>query len=718
MTTSRGSKDCTGTVLVVDDDPTIRLLVSSVLSDAGYTVLDANNGSEALEMFAEKDVDCIVTDVNMPKMNGFELSTIVRVMPGGGRVQILFMTGNDDYDSIQKAFDAGANDFTLKHSNPLLLLERVRFLFKSQRIQDDLRLSDQRLSYAQRLASLGHWERSPDGKTIAVSDVVCQMMGIDNPQDLTWDLLCEITHPDDQPAMQATMQRAITQRTNFRLEHRIVTKRGIQRTLRHQGEIVSTNNLDGDVVIRSTVQDVTEARAQEDRIRFMAFHDPVTALPNREAATQTLKRAIDRGAERHEHVAVFALWLDDFNRVASSLGQAVSDAVLKSMGNRLRSQMRNPERPPLGGTDDDSPNFIVARADGDKFLCIVSHLAASESALTIAARLQEAVASPLNMGDTNLQLSASVGVSLYPEDGNAANSLIDNALGALLHTKGQKGACQFFADEISSRAKQRLTLETELRHAIESNQFELHYQPRMRLADHAVPGAEALLRWRHPTRGLVMPGEFIQLVEEIGLIAPLGNRVIEMVARQAAHWRQRFNQAFRLSFNISPLQFGNVNLVEEIDKAVAVAGAHYANLEVEITESVLMSRPDTVITTLNAFRERGLRIALDDFGTGFSSLSYLRRLPLDALKIDRTFVSDIGVTQSAGALVNSILSMAHALGLSSVAEGVEQETQLHFLSANHCHEIQGYLISKPMAPADMEDWFDNWEGARLDSLIA
>jgi len=544
------------------------------------------------------------------------------------------------------------------------------------------------------------------------------MMGIDNPQSLTWDLLCGMTHPDDLAPLEATMQRAITQRTNFRLEHRIVTSRGAQRMLRHQGEIVSTNNINGDVIIRSTVQDVTEARAQEDRIRFLAFHDPVTALPNREAATQTLKRAIDRSAERHEHVAVFALWLDDFNRVASSLGQAVSDAVLKSMGNRLRSQMRNPEHHLPGTVEDDSPNFIVARADGDKFLCIVSNLAASESALAIAGRLQEAVSSPLDMGDTHLQLSASVGVSLYPEDGNAANALIDNALGALLHTKGQKSACQFFADEISTRAKQRLTLETELRQAIDSGQFELHYQPRMRLVDNAVMGAEALLRWRHPTRGLVSPGEFIQLVEEIGLIAPLGNRVIDMVAKQSAQWRRRFNQAFRISFNISPLQFGNVDLVAKIDEAISVHKANAANLEVEITESALMSRPDTVITTLNAFRERGLRIALDDFGTGFSSLSYLRRLPLDVLKIDRTFVSDIGVTQNSGALVNSILSMAHALGLSSVAEGVEQETQVNFLAASHCHEVQGYLIAKPMSPADMEDWYDNWEGARLNSLIA
>jgi diguanylate cyclase (GGDEF)-like protein len=699
-----------GSILLVDDDDTVRLLISSVLMDAGFEVKIACDGVEALEHFANQPVDCIVTDVNMPKLGGFELCTMVRVMTGGDRVQILVMTDLDDVDSVQRSYDSGANDFVIKRHNPILLLERVRFLLRAQRDKDDLRLSEQRLSYAQRLAMLGHWERSLDGRTLAVSPVVCKLLTIDDPQKLTWQSLCDQTHADDLSLMQLTMQRAITNHSNFRLEHRLIGRRGQTRLLRHQGEVVFVNER---WIIRSTVQDVTEARAQEDRIRFLAFHDPLTALPNRESATRTLTQCIKNCAATNQHAAVFALSLDDFSRIAGTLGQNVSDVVLKTISDRLRGQIRGTDHVVLSTGQETQDACVVARADGDRFLCIVSNLQMGEAAISIAKRLQRAIATPISLGDSELQVSASVGVSLYPDDGRTAEELVDNAFIALMHTKEQKGACQFFAAEISSRARQRLSLEAELRHAIEAHQFVLHFQPRMCLADNSIQGAEALVRWQHPARGLIMPGDFISLMEETALITPLGNLVIDLVARQAAQWRRLFGSTFRISFNISPLQFEQSNLIEEIDQAVAHHRACHENLEVEITESALMSHSDVVIRTLQALRDRGLRLALDDFGTGFSSLSYLRQLPLDVLKIDRSFVMDIGASQSGSSLVNAILFMAHALGLSCVAEGVEFESQLHFLAANHCHEVQGYLLARPMAATDFERWISNWQSAHL-----
>jgi EAL domain-containing protein (putative c-di-GMP-specific phosphodiesterase class I) len=338
-------------------------------------------------------------------------------------------------------------------------------------------------------------------------------------------------------------------------------------------------------------------------------------------------------------------------------------------------------------------------------IVVVSKLQLSEAALGIAKRLQRAIASPVEMGDTQLQLSASVGISLYPDDGVTAEALIDNAFTALAYTKGKVAALQCFASEISSRARERLTLEAELRQAIEANQFELHFQPRMNIASGAIVGAEALLRWQHPKRGRVMPGDFIPVLEEIGLIVPVGELVIHMAARQAARWRSMFGRSFRVSFNISPLQFGASNLPLLIDTIAKREGVHFDNLEVEVTESALMSRPEVVIETLHTFRSQGLRIALDDFGTGFSSLSYLRTLPLHILKLDRSFVGDIGVSESGTALVNAILFMTKALGLSCVAEGVETTHQLKFLAANNCEEAQGYWLARPMSAADFETWW-------------
>ncbi|HEU4601718.1 MAG TPA: EAL domain-containing protein [Steroidobacteraceae bacterium] len=690
-------------VLVVDDDRTMRMVISALLAEAGYRVLQAAHADEAMQQFATNDIDCVLTDVEMPGMNGFELCAMMRVMPGGDRVQILIMTSREDHDAIKRAYQAGANDFTVKHINLALLVERVRFLLRAQRMQDEFRTNQQRLYHAQRLALLGHWERTLEGQTISASLVVCQLLGVTSQEKLSWQWLCERTHPDDLPTIQAKMAQAIEQHTNFRLEHRVTGALNTIRVLRHQGEVVQGIH-PGQWIVRSTVQDVTEARAQEDRIRFLAFHDPLTALPNRESAVRTLKQAIESHSSQQEHIAVFALSLDDFGRIASSLGQSISDAVVKTMGDRLRGQIRGTDHV-LTPNAQVEQGCVVARAEGDKFIVVVSKLQLGEAAVGIAKRLQRAVASPVEMGDTQLQVSASVGISLYPDDGVTAEGLIDNAFTALAYTKGKVAACQFFASEISSRARQRLTLEAELRQAIETRQFELHYQPRMNIATGEIVGAEALVRWQHPKRGRVMPGDFIPVLEEIGLIVPVGELVIEMAARQAARWRAMFGAGFRVSFNISPLQFGASNLPQLIDTAVKRERVHFENLEVEVTESALMARPDVVIETLHAFRSQGLRIALDDFGTGFSSLSYLRTLPLHILKLDRSFVNDIGVSESGTSLVNAILFMSKAIGLSCVAEGVETAQQLNFLAANNCEEAQGYWLAKPMPVAEFERWW-------------
>lgn len=702
------------TVLVVDDDEMVRTIITETCLGEGYNTLSASDGAEALELFAANHVDVIITDVSMPNLNGYELCAMVRVMPGGERVQIMFMTGLDDIESIKQAYDVGANDFSVKSIlKPMLIAARLRFMLRAQQLQDDLRLSEQRLSYAQRLAQIGHWERTLEGQTLAISPVISQLLGVDDPRNMSWQELCSQTHPDDVPSIRLAMQRAVEQRSAFRLEHRLQTKRGKLLVLRHQGEVIMS--ADSQWIVRSTVQDVTETRAQEDRIRFLAFHDPLTSLPNRESALRSLAQTIKNS---QGHVAVFALSIDDFSRVTSSLGQAISDSVLKLASDRLRAQIRDTDHLAQDVSDHDDSMCLVARGEADRFICIVTNLQMAEAAAGIAKRLQRAIAAPLEFGDTQLKLTASIGISLYPQNGLTAEELVDNANAALIHNKGQKGSCRFFANEISQQARERLTLESELRQALEAHQFVMHYQPRLCLIDNRIHGAEALVRWQHPTRGLVMPGEFIPLLEELDLITELGDQVIDMVTQQSTVWRERFGHQFRLSFNISPLQFVNQNLAERIDRAIEMAGAHPENLEVEVTESALMANAQVVIEALNHFRSRGMLVALDDFGTGFSSLSYLRKLPLDVLKIDRSFVMDIGVTHGGSSLVNAILFMAHALGLKCVAEGVEYEAQLNFLSNNHCYEAQGFLLTKALPVPDFERWHDNWNTQQASARSA
>jgi diguanylate cyclase (GGDEF)-like protein len=688
-------------VLVVDDDPTIQLLISSVLEDAGYRVFTAGDGREALGVLNEVTIDCIVSDVNMPHMSGFELCELVRLRPDGKRIVILFLTGLNDYESITRAYEVGANDFALKQSNPALLVERVRFLLRTQEMQDELRSSEQRLVHAQRLAMLGHWECNSKGESISISPVVCEMLGLPEGTPVSWKLLCEKTHPADLAEMQSTVRKAVADRSTFALEHRVVSDAGFVRILRHVGEVgLDAHN---QFIMRSTVQDVTEARAQNERIRFLAFHDPLTALPNRESAMQLLSVALQRsGSGPGTHIAVFCVAVDDFDKVAGSLGRKLADALIKTIGDRLRNQLRASEHGAMAPLREDE--LVVARGDGDGFLCFVSRLRVGEGAIEIAEHMQRIIAAPLKLGDMELRLTASIGVSFSPNDGRSAVELIDNASAALFHGRGIKGSLQFFATEISIRARQRLALEAQLRQALDLGQFELHYQPRVRLSDGVLAGMEALVRWRHPTRGLVMPDAFISVMEETGMISELGCQVIDMAVRQAARWRRSLPPGFRVSFNVSPLQFIDNDPVKEVDAAVLRHGAHHDNLEAEITEGALMDQPASVTRALHAFRERGLRIALDDFGTGYSSLSYLRTLPLDVLKVDRSFVKEIGASHGSSSLVRAILSMAQALGLECVGEGIETEAQRSFLGANRCQEAQGYLIARPMSVPDFDQW--------------
>jgi diguanylate cyclase (GGDEF)-like protein len=700
-------QSASASILLVDDDETTRLLIGSVLGDAGYQVLEAANGAEALELMHSRHVDCIVTDITMPVMDGYDLCTAVRNDPAHARVQILFLTGLNDRESIRRAYSVGANDFASKQSHPLVLLERVRFLLRAQQMQDALRTSELRLMNVQRMARLGHWERRLDGTTLAISPVVLELIGeaVDALPD--WPTFLARIPPADRVVMEQALAEADTPGALWHAEHRL-RLRGGERVLRHQGEIAQDE--DGALLIRSAVLDVTELRAHEERIRFLAQHDPLTSLPNREALTETLASLTTGPSLRHARMAVFAIGIDDTERITGSLGRKAVDGLLKICGERLATQLRRTDaRSSMtlrGGT-----LSLVARADGDKFLCAVDMRDVVDT-VPLARRLQQALESPITLGADELLLTASVGVSLFPEDATSGAEMIEHALAALAHTGARRGACQFFTGEISTRARQRLSLEGELRRALEAHQFVLYYQPRLHTATGGLSGAEALVRWRHPTRGIVGPGEFVPVMEETGLIGRLGSEVVGMAAEQSVLWGERFGADFRVSCNISPVQFGPMDVVSDIDEAIARAHARHKFLEVEITEGALLGRSERVQSVLAAFRERGVRLALDDFGTGFSSLSYLKSLPLDVLKIDRSFVADIGVSDSGSSLVLAILQMAHALGLECVAEGVEDPRQLQFLAEHGCREVQGFLLARPMPADEFERWFAESEPRR------
>lgn len=446
--------------------------------------------------------------------------------------------------------------------------------------------------------------------------------------------------------------------------------------------------------------DITEYKNSRAQIDFLAHHDNLTGLPNRVLLNDRLEMAINAGTRQGEKVGVLFLDLDRFKNVNDSLGHAVGDQLLIETAKRLSATVRT------GDT--------VSRLGGDEFVVLFPKIKDDSNLADLTIKLRDILQFPYNVGGISLHVTPSIGIAIFPDDGDSVNSLIKNADAAMYLAK-EKGRnnYQFYTPLLNSRTLDRLKLESDLRLALEQNSFELHYQPQVFAHNGKLWGAEALVRWRHPERGLVSPADFIPLAEETGLIIQLGEWVFEQAARQVTAWRKQGLANLIVSVNISAVQFRKDDFVDSIKTILEEEGAEAHSLELELTESILMHDMESSIQTLNDLRELGFRIAIDDFGTGFSSLNYLRRLPVNVLKIDQSFVREMVVEKASLAIVESVISLAHSLGKETIAEGVETQAELDILNARNCRLIQGYYFSKPLPAAAFEVWVNARDGEKL-----
>lgn len=427
----------------------------------------------------------------------------------------------------------------------------------------------------------------------------------------------------------------------------------------------------------TTHEDITERRNTEKKIAHMARHDALTDLPNRTLLRERLTDALS-GVHRGERLAVLYLDLDHFKSVNDTLGHTIGDELLKMVAKRLRHTVRD------GDT--------VARVGGDEFAVITSAKNPTETAI-LARRLCEAIRAPYDLHGHAVITDTSIGIAMAPNDGTEPDGLIKNADMALYKAKGDgRGTYRFFESTMDSKMKERRSLELALRNAIANNEFELHYQPLLDLRINSVTTCEALLRWKHPERGLISPAEFIPIAEEIGLIVPIGEWVIRRACQDAASW----SREIKVAVNLSPIQVMSQNLVPIVMSALASAGLPATRLDVEITESVLMQNTDTTLAALHRLREIGVSISMDDFGTGYSSLRYLRSFPFSKIKIDRCFISGLPACQESAAIVRAVAGMAKNLNVITTAEGVETEEQLLKIRELGCTEMQGYFFSRPI----------------------
>jgi len=444
--------------------------------------------------------------------------------------------------------------------------------------------------------------------------------------------------------------------------------------------------------LRQNVEDKSKALDQA------VHYDALTGLANRVRMTEALDNIIVNAKQDNPQSAVLVFGLDRFKLINESCGQHGGDQLLLALTKRFQQTVREGD--------------VLARTSGDEFGFVVSGIDSVQDSAGMAQRLLDALKEPFEIDGQEVFTSGSLGISLFPGDGNTAEALIRHAASAMHHAKEEGGNTYFYyAEQFNEQAQQRLVLERELRRAIEREEFALYYQPRVSASGNGVAGAEALLRWQHPERGWVSPLEFIPLLEETGLIETVGGWVIREACQALKRWSNQELPPVRVSVNLSPLQFWQGDLEATVTTALTDAGINPADglLELEVTESLLMKHEDRTLGLLKRFRELGIPVALDDFGTGYSSLSYLTRFPIDYLKIDRSFISEITEREDSAALVRAIISMAQALKLKAVAEGVETDEQRVFLQGLGCDELQGYLYSAPRPEQEFQEWLQKFK---------
>ena len=436
----------------------------------------------------------------------------------------------------------------------------------------------------------------------------------------------------------------------------------------------------------SVTLDVTERVRDSERLSFLAQHDALTGLPNRLLFTDRLRQAMIEAQRHNRLVSVVFLDLDRFKNINDTLGHDVGDAMLVAVAARLRDAVR--------------PSDTIARLGGDEFAAILADMAKAEDAPMVVQRILDAFKEPFQLDDRELFMSASLGITLYPIDATDADALLRNADTAMYRAKQHgRSACQFYTAEMTRRAHEDMALEGALRHAIERDELLLHYQPIVDLNTGRMLGLEALLRWQHPELGLVSPARFIPLAEESGLIVPIGEWVLRQACKQTHAWHDAGFTDLYVTVNLSSRQFREPDLVKRVKQVLADTGLNGNRLVLELTESMLLTNIDNTVRQMQELDTAGVRFAVDDFGTGYSSLSYLKRFPIDVLKIDQSFVRDISTDPDDAAIVRAVITMAHALSVRVVAEGVETHEQMEFLRANSCDSMQGYYLSKPLPAA-------------------
>ena len=568
--------------------------------------------------------------------------------------------------------------------DPEFILTQLEDVTERWKTLEDLRSSEASLKRSQSMAGIGSWRYHFTSKAIEWSDQMYALWGsAPGAFDLTRGSVLAVIDDQDRPKVIRAIIDTLRKRAPVEVIFRLNAKTGPQIHLLLDVEVEFDENgrLSG---LFGTCQDITDRIKAEEQIKQLACQDALTGLPNRFLFSDRLEIALTRAQREGTSLAVHCLDLNDFKGVNDTLGHAVGDELLRQVAQRLRDMLRASD--------------TVARLGGDEFAIVQAPIRSVEEAKQLATRLIDTLGTPYHINDHNILASASVGITVSPENGRRSEQLLRFADTALYQAKAfGRGSYRFFSSEMEQRLRHRKRLERDLQDALDGNQLSVHFQPQYSLRSGRLLGAEALVRWQHPELGWIPPEDFVPIAEEIGEILAVGRYVLRKACREARKWIDIGNPNLKVAVNLSPAQFAYQNLLDTVHAALRDADLPARSLELEITETMLMRDRDATIATLRDLSDLGISLALDDFGTGYSSLSYLRRFQIDKIKIDRSFIADVPCSRHGMTLVQTILSLGHSLGLKVTAEGIENQAQYDLLAKLGCDEAQGYFMSRPIS---------------------
>jgi diguanylate cyclase (GGDEF)-like protein/PAS domain S-box-containing protein len=677
-------------ILLVEDNPGDARLLREMFNEQGSQNTELTHVkcmNEAEQHLAVCVYDIILLDLGLSDAQG--LGAVQWAHAVAPRIPLVVLTGMEDDSLASLALREGAQDYLIKGQIEARgLLRALRYAIERKVMEEALFVEKERAQVT--LNSIGDAVICTDisGKITFLNFVAEKMTGWSR-QEAASRPISNVLRILDDASRETTpnpMEMAVGQNRTVHLPSNCILIRRDGFEIPIEDCVSPIHDREGQATGAVIVfRDVSAARTMALQMTHSAEHDFLTGLPNRMLLNDRVNQAITLAPRHSKKVAILFLDLDGFKHINDSLGHPIGDKLLQSIAKRLVDCVRVSD--------------TVSRQGGDEFVVLLSEMEQMEDAAISALRILQAVSQPHTIDQHDLHVTASIGVSVYPDDGLDAETLIKNADTAMYQAKENgRQSYQFFKSAMNVRAVERQSIEENLRRALERQEFSLHYQPKINLRNGEITGAEALIRWTHPIRGPVSPAQFIPVAEDCGLILPIGNWVLREACKQARAWVDAGLRSATMAVNISSMEFRDDNFLENVFSVLKETGLDPRSLELELTESVLMKRAESAASVLQTLRARGVRIAVDDFGTGYSSLSYLRKFPIDALKIDQSFVRQITAAPDDTTIVTAVISMGRSLKLRVVAEGVETHEELEFLQAHQCDEAQGYYFSRPVLP--------------------